>query len=61
MKELSIIYQKVTSKRGKSTGRNKYYVNIMNEMIRLHLNKLEYEIVKDDTEEINGWRMGLCI
>ena len=37
--------------------RNKYYVNVMNEkdreMIRVHLNKLDSEILKDDTSEDN--------
>ena len=41
-----------------SKGKNKYYVNVMNEkdkeMMWVHLNKLECEIVKDDTSEENG-------
>ena len=44
-------------RKGKFTGRNKYYVNVMSEkdeeMMRVHFNKLEYEIVKDDTDEDN--------
>ena len=55
MKESSMAYQKVMSRGGKSIGRKKYYVNVMNEtdkeMMGVHLNKLEYEIVKDNTNE----------
>ena len=55
MKELSTAYKKVMRRQGKSTGRNKYYVNVTNEkdkeMMGVHLNKLEYKILNDDTSE----------
>ena len=47
------IYAKVISRGGKSTGRNKYYVNLIhendNKMLGVHLDRFEYEIVKDNS------------
>ena len=42
----------VLSRGGKSTGKNKYYVNVMNnkdkQKLGMHLDKIEFEVVKED-------------
>ena len=47
-------YAKVISKGGKSSGKNKFYMNILNEntedMLGIHLNRVEYEIIKENDE-----------
>lgn len=61
------IHTKVINRGGKSTGRNKYYVNVINDKQKLwvHMDKLEYEVIKKDAtkdikngiEENNGNRL----
>ena len=49
---------KIISNDGKSTGKNKNYMNILNEnsneMTVIHLDKCEYEIISDDQIRVQG-------
>lgn len=53
------IHTKLINRGGKSTGRNKYYVNVINDAdkqkLGVHMDKLEYEVIKKDaTEDIEN-------
>ena len=54
------IYAKVVSKGGKSSGKNKFYMNIVNEntddLLGIHLDKVKYEVI--DTDATNVEKVG---